>query len=132
MTAGHWAPDLVGLAGGRAVCAEAGARSEYVAWDALVAADPDVLAVFACGFSVEQALRDLPSLSDRPEWSSLRAVPRRVFVFDGDAYFNRPGPRLVRSVELLAAALHGGAGVEPEAWEMRSLAGSPLPSLASR
>ncbi|MEP0549036.1 MAG: cobalamin-binding protein [Rhodothermales bacterium] len=133
MTAGHWAPDLVDLAGGRTVCAEAGAPSQYVAWDAIVAADPDVLAVVACGLGVEQALRDLHFLSDRPEWTALRAVrDGRVFVFDGDAYFNRPGPRLVRSVELLAAAFHGDAGAEPESWEMRSLAATSLPSLYSR
>ncbi len=123
MTAGHWMPDLVDLAGGRAVCAEAGAPSQYVAWDEIVAADPDVIAIAACGLGVEQALRDLHFLTERPEWNTLRAVrDGRVFVFDGDAYFNRPGPRLVRSVELLAAALHDDAGVEPEAWEMRSLA----------
>ena len=132
MTAGHWTPDLVDLAGGRAVCTEAGAPSQYIAWDALVAADPDVLAVVACGFTIEEALRDLHFLSDRPEWDALRAVRAgRVFVFDGDAYFNRPGPRLYRSVELLAAALHGDAGVEPNAWEMRSLAApTSAPSLS--
>lgn len=126
MTAGHWTPDLVALAGGRAVCAEAGTPSAYVAWEQIVAADPDVLAVTACGFTIEQALRDLHVLTDRPEWNTLRAVrDGRVFVFDGNAYFNRPGPRLYRSVELLAAALHGVVGVELESWEMQPFAPSP-------
>ncbi len=120
MTAGHWTPDLVRLAGGRAVCAEAGAPSRYVDWHTIVEADPDVLAVMACGLSVEVAQRDLHYLTDRPEWASLRAVrDGRLFVFDGDAYVNRPGPSLVRSVELLAAALHGDrAGIEAKPWEM--------------
>lgn len=123
MTAAHWTPDLVRLAGGRAVCAEAGAPSRYLDWDDIVDADPDVLAVMACGLSVEKACRDLHHLADRPGWASLRAVrDGRVVVFDGDAYFNRPGPRLVRSVELLAAALHGNrAGVEAEPWETRRI-----------
>ncbi|MEM1044235.1 MAG: ABC transporter substrate-binding protein [Bacteroidota bacterium] len=125
MTAGHWTPDLVRLAGGRAVCAEAGAPSQYVDWHALVEADPDVIAVTACGLTVDQALADLHYLTERPAWTSLRAVrDGRVFAFDGNAYFNRPGPGLVRSVELLAAALHGDrAGIEAEAWEMASASG---------
>ena len=120
MTAGHWTPDLVELAGGRSVCAESGVPSAYVDWADLVAADPDVLVVAACGLTVEQALRDLSYLTERPGWDELRAVCEgRVFVFDGNAYFNRPGPRLYRSVEVLAAALHPDrAGVTPEAWEV--------------
>lgn len=120
MTAGHWMPDLVELAGGRSVGAESGAPSGSADWDEVVAADPDVLAVTACGLTVEQALCDLSYLTERPEWSTLRAVREgRVFVFDGIAYFNRPGPRLYRSVELLAAALHPDrADIEVEEWEV--------------
>lgn len=122
MTAGHWVPDLVDLAGGRAVCATGGARSAYVSWDAIRAADPDVIAVAACGFTLEQTRRDLHFLTERPGWEDLRAVRSgRVVLFDGSAYFNRPGPSLYRSVELLATVLHVG-GTEPEAWEMERLA----------
>ena len=133
MTAGHWMPDLVDLAGGHAVCAEAGARSDYVTWDALRQTDPDVLVVAACGFTLEQTRRDLHLLTARPGWDALRAVRSgRVYLFDGDAYFNRPGPGLYRSVELLAAALHGpaacGDGTEPEPWEMERLALTPSPN----
>jgi iron complex transport system substrate-binding protein len=119
MTAGHWMPGLVELAGGRALLAEGGAPSPYVEWDDIVASDPDVLAITACGFTVEQSLRDLRYLTERPEWSELRAVREgRAFVLDGNAYFNRPGPRLYRSVELLAAVLHPDrAGIRPEPWE---------------
>ncbi len=121
MTAGHWVPDLVKLAGGRAVCAEAGAPSRYVGFEEIAAADPDVIVVAACGFSTEHARADLHHLTERPGWGELRAVQAgRAFLFDGNAYFNRPGPRLYRSAELLAAALHPErAGIEPEPWEMQ-------------
>lgn len=125
MTAGHWVPDLVHLAGGRAVCAEAGARSAYVTWDAVRAADPDVIVVAPCGFTVEATRRELHLLTARPDWNALRAVRSgRVFLLEGNAYFNRPGPSLYRAVELLAAALHG-EGTDPEAWEMQPLTAIP-------
>ncbi|MGI9174402.1 MAG: cobalamin-binding protein [Rhodothermales bacterium] len=123
MTAGHWMPDVIAQAGGEAVLAERGARSRYIEWDALREADPDVLAVGPCGFSLEATRRDLHYLTRRAGWADLRAVREgRVFLFDGNAYFNRPGPRLYRAIELLAAALHPDVvaweaiGVAP--WEM--------------
>lgn len=127
MTAGHWAPDLVDLAGGRAVCAQAGARSRYVEWDVIRAADPDVIAVAACGFDLAATRRDLHLLTDRPDWADLRAVRSgRVVLFDGNVYFNRPSPSLYRTVELLAAALHPDrVGVEPEDGEMQYFAAIP-------
>jgi len=107
MIAGHWMPDVVEMAGGRAVLAEKGTRSRTVAWDELRAADPDVIAVLPCGFTLEQTRRDLHFLTDRAGWVALKAVRQgRVYLFDGNAYFNRPGPRLYRSIELLAAALY--------------------------
>ncbi|NNF57547.1 MAG: ABC transporter substrate-binding protein [Rhodothermaceae bacterium] len=120
MTAGHWMPDLVAHAGGRAVLAVAGQPSPVITWETLVKADPDVITVAACGRSIEEGVSDLGDLRARAEWGWLQAVQRgRVYVFDGSAYFNRPGPRLVRSAELLAAALHGdraGVAVEPGAF----------------
>ncbi len=121
MTAGHWMPDLAEMAGGRTVLAEQGTRSRYVAWDDLRAADPDVIAIAPCGFALEQTRRELSFLTGRPGWNALKAVRQnRVFLFDGHAYFNRPGPRLYRSVELLAAALHPEIleGFVAEDWEM--------------
>ncbi|MEM9996161.1 MAG: ABC transporter substrate-binding protein [Bacteroidota bacterium] len=120
MTAGHWTPDLVAHAGGASVGAERGAASGVVTWDDLRALDPDVLAVMPCGFTLDQTQRDLALLTGQPGWADLRAVRTgRVALLDGDAYFNRPGPRLYRSIELLAAALHPErASIEPEPWEM--------------
>ncbi len=126
MTAGHWMPDVAERAGGRAVLADAGAPSRYVAWDDLRAADPDVIAVMPCGFPLERTRRDLHLLTSKPGWDSLRAVRNgRVFLFDGNAYFNRPGPRLHRAAELLAAALHPErvpiGSLSVAAWEMEPL-----------
>jgi iron complex transport system substrate-binding protein len=104
---GHWNPQLVELAGGRECISLAGERSHKIGWDQVLEADPDVLFIACCGFSVERTLADIDGLRGRPGWGSIRAVRNnRVFVTDGSAYFNRPGPRLVDSLEILACALH--------------------------
>jgi iron complex transport system substrate-binding protein len=121
MIAGHWMPDVVSLAGGQAVLARPGMPSQYIAWEDLQAVDPDVIAVVPCGFSLWQTKRELSFLTERDGWANLRAVRRgRVYLFDGNAYFNRPGPRLYRAVELLAAVLHpaSASALEVADWEM--------------
>jgi len=108
MTAGHWTPDLVEHAGGRPMLSTAGERSRYVSWEAVAEADPDMLAVSACGRSVPQSVADLTACVS--SWRDLRAVcTGRAFVLDGDHLFNRPGPLLTRSAEVLAWALWGDA-----------------------
>lgn len=103
---GHWTPELVRLAGGDEVIGLPGRPSRTLAWDEVVAARPDVLFVACCGFSLERTLVDLPALRSLPGWAGLPAVQTgRVYVTDGNAYFSRPGPRLVDSVEILAHAL---------------------------
>ncbi len=104
---GHWSPEIVALAGGRELLGAAGQRSHTLAWDAVREADPEVLFIACCGFDVARTLADLPGLAARPGWFDLRAVRNdAVFVVDGSAYFSRPGPRLVDSLEIMAAALH--------------------------
>jgi iron complex transport system substrate-binding protein len=121
MVAGHWMPDVVEHAGAQSLFTEAGDPSPTVAWDDLRTADPDVIAVLPCGFTIDETVRDLSYLTDRDGWPDLAAVRNdRVFVFDGTAYFNRPGPRLYRSVALLADALHPGRlalDPSPAPWE---------------
>ncbi len=105
--AGHWTPELVRLAGGSAVLSPEGADSVRIPWQDLRTADPEVLVIACCGHSVERTLRDLPALEALPGWQRLRAGRAgRVYVADGSAYFSRPGPRLVDSLEMLAAAFH--------------------------
>jgi iron complex transport system substrate-binding protein len=105
--AGHWTPELVRLAGGTPVLSVAGEYSVRVPWERLRAADPDVLLIACCGHGVERTRRDLPLLAALPGWGELQAVRNgRVFLADGSAYFSRPGPRVVDSLEILAAVLH--------------------------
>lgn len=112
---GHWTPELVGLAGGDEIIARPGQPSRTIRWEEVVAARPDVLFIACCGFSVDRTLPDLPGLASRPGWEDLPAVRAdRVFVTDGNAYFSRPGPRLVDSLEILAHALHPGIHPLPD------------------
>lgn len=121
MVAGNWVPELVELAGGRYELADAGAHSPTMAWDDLVAAAPDVVILMPCGFPLEQTRRELPRLLARPEWQALPAVRNgRAYAVDGNAYLNRPGPRLVDSAELLAGLIqpgHCATLIPPGSWE---------------
>ena len=107
MIAGHWMPDVAEMAGGRAVLGTVGEPTQTVEWVDLRDADPDTLALMPCGFTIEETRRDLHYLTDRPGWDDLSAVQNeRVALLDGNAYFNRPGPRLYRAIEVLASVLH--------------------------
>jgi iron complex transport system substrate-binding protein len=125
MTAGHWMPDVARHAGARAVLAAKGGDSQSVRWKALRQADPDLLAVIPCGFTLEETRRDLSYLTDREGWEDLSAVQSgRVALLDGNAYFNRPGPRLYRSTELLASVVAPDrVDLQPpaESWERQWL-----------
>jgi len=107
MAGGNWMPELIEIAGGTSLFATPGQHSPWLAWDSLVAADPDVILLMPCGFTIAQGLADLPQLAARRGWPDLRAVRAgQVFVIDGHHYFNRPGPRLVESAEIIAEILH--------------------------
>ncbi len=107
---GHWSPELVRMAGGEEVIGRAGRPSRTLEWDEVQVARPDVLFVACCGFSLDRTLVDVPGLRSRPGWADLPAVRAgQVYITDGNAYFSRPGPRLVDSLEILAHALHPGA-----------------------
>jgi iron complex transport system substrate-binding protein len=107
MSAGNWMPELVELAGGVNLFGEAGKHSPWMTWEDLCRADPDVLVIQPCGFDIERSRRDLAALSDKPGWPTLRAVQSHcVYLADGNQYFNRPGPRLVESLEIVAELLH--------------------------
>lgn len=115
MTAAHWMHDLAEHAGARCVLSESGERSPRIDFDDLLRADPDAIAIMPCGFTVKETLADLSALTERDGWADLQAVRnRRVAVLDGNAYFNRPGPRLIRSTELLASVVHRRDDLLPE------------------
>jgi len=103
MVAGNWMPTLVGMAGAIDPLGSAGQHSAWITWDDLVRADPDVIVIAPCGFRIEDSQRDLHLLTEDARWQSLRAVrTERVFIADGNQFFNRPGPRLVESLQILA------------------------------
>jgi iron complex transport system substrate-binding protein len=119
---GHWTPELIAMAGGRAGFGQAGADSRRVPWDDVIAFAPEVIVVAPCGFGLARALSEaLEALPRRHGWSALPAVRRgRVYVADGSAYFSRPGPRIVEGLELLGELvqpdLFAGWG-PPGAWQ---------------
>ncbi len=107
MAAGNWVPELVDLAGGRNLFGEPGKHSPWLPWEAVVKEDPEVIVVLPCGFDLARTRKELAPLMSQPGWEKLRAVKRQqVFLADGSQFFNRPGPRLVESLEILAELLH--------------------------
>lgn len=104
---GNWGPELVEYADGTSVLGNASAHSAASPWQAIIDADPDVLVVAPCGFWLDRAIGEMPSLVDRPGWSTLRAVRTgQVYVADGNRYFNRSGPTVFETIGLLAEILH--------------------------
>lgn len=107
MAAGNWVPELVDFAGGKNVFGEAGQHSPWLQWEELTQKNPDKLVLMPCGFDMPRIRRELSVLERHPAWAKLRAVKSgNVFVADGNHYFNRPGPRLVESLEILAEICH--------------------------
>ena len=105
--AGHWVPEMVALAGGVDVLGRAGEPSFLVSWQAIVAAEPDVIVVMPCGFTGPRTRQEVHLLTARRGWADVRAVHTgQVYLTDASAYFNRPGPRIVTGVEILARILH--------------------------
>jgi len=110
MAAGNWVPELVEMAGGENLFGEAGKHAPWMTWEELAAADPDVIVVLPCGYDIARSLQDIPTLEAKPGWGELRAVREgRVAVADGNQYFNRPGPRVAESLEIMAEICHPGA-----------------------
>jgi iron complex transport system substrate-binding protein len=121
MAAGNWVPELVEMAGGLNLFGEAGKHSPWLNWEAIQEHDPEILIVMPCGFSLERTKQEMPALTRLPDWAKLRAVRSgRVYVVDGNQYFNRPGPRLVDSLEILGELIHPEAfpvhGSTPPRW----------------
>jgi len=109
-SAGHWVPEQVAAAGGREVIGREHARSTEVTFDDVATADPDFLFVLPCGFDAARAVSESRVLLGDERWSRLRAVrDGHVYALDGNAYFSRPGPRVVDGIELLASLLHPAA-----------------------
>ena len=107
MAAGNWVPELVELAGGLNLFGEAGQHSPWLNWEAVLEHDPEIIVAMPCGFDLARTRHEMPALIQRLDWEKLRAVRnRRVYLTDGSRFFNRPGPRLVESLEILAEIIH--------------------------
>ncbi|HEY3171832.1 MAG TPA: ABC transporter substrate-binding protein [Thermoanaerobaculia bacterium] len=108
MAAGNWMPELLEMAGAVDLFGEKGRHSAWISWEEVEAADPDALLVFPCGFPLSRVRREtIKSISEHPILRNLRpAREGRVVLCDGQQYFNRPGPRLVETLEIAAEALH--------------------------
>jgi len=115
MVAGHWVPGMIDRVGGAYGLADPGDRSTPREWAAVREYDPEVIVAAPCGFGIDQTLDNATDLTDREGWEDLTAVQDgRVYVMDGHHYVNRPGPRLVETLELFAGVLHPGTAETPD------------------
>ncbi len=106
-TAGHWVPELVRLAGGQDDLAREGLPSSQIAWERIAAYDPEIVVLMPCGFTLEQTVEELAQTPLPAQWGRLRAFRSgQVYAVNGSAYFNRPGPRIVEGLEILAEIIH--------------------------
>ena len=125
MAAGNWVPELVAAAGGIDTLGADGQNAPTISVDAVRAADPDVIVLMPCGYDLPRTLADGRALLADPAWAGLRAARAgAVYATDGNAFFNRPGPRLVESLEILAEILHPthfGFGHKGAGWDRLTL-----------
>ncbi len=107
MVSGNWIPEMVDIAGGASILAGAGKHSPYVEWADIRLADPDIMVLMPCGFSIEHTMKEINILLEQHGFAELKAVKNnRVYIADGNQYFNRPGPRIVDSIEILAEIIN--------------------------
>ncbi|HEY0455377.1 MAG TPA: cobalamin-binding protein [Verrucomicrobiae bacterium] len=123
MAAGNWVPEMVDLAGGKNLFGIAGEHSPWMTWQDLAAQNPELIVLMPCGFDLGKTICEADALKRNPSWSKLNAVKRgEVYAVDGSHYFNRPGPRLVDSIEILTEILHPklfGQKNQGKAWKRR-------------
>jgi iron complex transport system substrate-binding protein len=124
-TAGHWVPEQIALAGGQSVLGAPGAESKRGEWDDLIAPQPEMVVMLPCGFDVEGATSAFMRVSANEVWRDVPATYlNQLYTVDANAYFSRPGPRLVDGVEILAGLLHPNRIAPPTAQQARRV--SPL------
>ncbi len=104
---GHWVPEMMGWAGGLDEISKPNVDSIRIPWEDVLRWNPDVLIVSPCGYNSEKARQQADLLKSRPGWNDLKAVQnKRVYAVDGNAYFARPGLRLIDGTEILAHLFH--------------------------
>lgn len=120
MISGNWVPEMVEIAGGKNVLGLPGKHSPFIQWDDIQLQDPDIIIVMPCGFSIERTMKEIDLLISRPAFSYLKAAQNnQIYIVDGNQYFNRSGPRIVDSIEILAEIIQPkffSFGYEGEGW----------------
>ncbi|MDZ7757205.1 cobalamin-binding protein [Rhodohalobacter sp.] len=120
MTGGNWMPEMIEIAGGVPHLATAGKHSPWQLWEDVVACDPDVLLIVPCGFGISKTKEEMTSITEKESWQDLTSVRQNeVYLLDGNHYFNRPGPRIKESVEILAEIFHPDVfkdRIDPNGW----------------
>ena len=107
MAAGNWVPQLIRVAGGENLFGEAGKHSPWMKYNDLVEQDPEIIIVMPCGYDIKKSLIEIKTLESKKGWGSLKAVRNRnVYITDGNQFFNRPGPRIIESIEILLEIIH--------------------------
>ena len=107
MAAGNWVPELVKMASGINLFGSKGKHSPWMEFEDLIKNDPDVIIVMPCGYNIDKSNQEMDTLRIMPKWANLKAVQNGdVFLTDGNQYFNRTGPRLVDSLEILMEILY--------------------------
>ncbi|MDB5017793.1 MAG: corrinoid transporter substrate-binding protein [Mucilaginibacter sp.] len=107
MLSGNWMPELVKIAGGTSILVEQGKHSPYIQWDDIRIADPEIIILMPCGFAIERTLKEMDIMLELPGFAEMKAVKNnQVYIADGNQYFNRPGPRIVDSIEILAEIIY--------------------------
>jgi iron complex transport system substrate-binding protein len=113
MAAGNWTPELIAMAGGSDVFGQPGLHSPWIAWEQLLAKNPDVIIIAPCGFDIARTRAELHWLTDRADFSRLTG---RIYLADGNQFFNRPGPRVVETLQIIAEILRGEATRNSDRW----------------
>ena len=110
MMAGNWIPEMVDLAGGINILGKSGKDSHWTKFQEIAKKNPEIIIFLPCGFNIEKTKNELNSfLKENKDWQSLKAFKnRKFFIADGNQFFNRPGPRLVESLEIFAEIIHPG------------------------
>ena len=124
MAAGHWMPEFIEMLGGKNLFGEAGKHSPKITWEELKEKNPDIMISMPCGWGMDRCRQEMKTLTSKPDWSTLKAVREgNVYLADGNQYFNRPGPRLIESLEILAEIMYPHSmhfGHEGKGWQRLS------------
>ena len=108
MVAGNWIPEMVEIAGGKNILGKSGNDSHWIKFIDILNQDPEIIIFLPCGFNIKKTKEELKNfLGLNNSWKSLKAFRNnKVFIADGNQFFNRPGPRLLESLEIFAEIMH--------------------------